>query len=173
MSKIFHSENFMFLRRGSTVVLAVFFLVGFILGFFPFFLSESASFSLMRRSVFESVSIVGFFLFLLPFLISVLAVIFSAHSLLYFICLLKAFLFSYISFGLIISFREIGWFIRIFILFGDIIALPVLYLFWHQYISGKLMLSFSSGIAFFSIICLIWSIQMRFIIPLITEILFL
>ena len=151
MTHYFNRLYCRFFRKENTSLLAFYYLFGFALGLsFSFFSGVTSS--LMHSFSDYAVSIVWFLIhLLLPFLFSVFAVCISAPELLYCICMLKAFLLSYLSVFLMIVYSNYGFLKRTLILFSDYISIPVLFFFWYRHISGITELN-TSEIVFFLLI---------------------
>ena len=123
-------------RKGTAYVLAVFWLAGILYGILCFAVARSDLSALMRSTITGSVSIVGLLSAVyLPFLLSAFALLFSLPWMLFCVCFCKAFLFAFVSLGLLLSFPGGGWLFRYFLLFGDCAVLPVLYWYWLHSIS--------------------------------------
>jgi hypothetical protein len=86
----------------------------------------------MHKAVNRSVSIVGLFAVLLPFLFTAAAAIISNHWLYHCLALIKAFLFSYHACIVSAAFGSAGWLIRYLLLFTDACTVPVLLWLWMQ-----------------------------------------
>ena len=100
-------------------------------GIYFWFHAGSSFLSLMRSSLYSSVSIVSLLLVTgLPFLLSAFAVFLSCHWLLPAIAFGKGFLFSFISMGALASFGCAGWLLRLLLCFSDLMSMPILYWFW-------------------------------------------
>ncbi|MDY3224764.1 MAG: hypothetical protein SOW84_02665 [Candidatus Faecousia sp.] len=118
-------------RKGAACILAIFWFCGLLCGIFCFWIARDHLFSLMRSCIFAPVSIVGLLCAAyLPFLLSAFALLVSLLWVVYPICFCKAFLFSFLSLGFLLSFPSGGWLVRYFLLFGDCAVLPVLYWYW-------------------------------------------
>lgn len=118
-------------RNRSCILLAFCWTSGFIAGFLFYNYNLHTLSSLMRRIVFTPVSIVGLTLtFLLPFLFSAFAVFNHTPIWIFPISAYKAFSFSIVSIGLVDSMGSAGWLYWILLLTGDILSMPVLYLYW-------------------------------------------
>ena len=169
MAQLLHRDFPNWWRKGSTVFLALSFSLGFTFGLFLFLISGDSLFSLMRRTLYGSVSIVSLSLaLLLPFLFSAFAVFISKPGMLLLISFCKAFLFSLISLGVLASLGSSGWLIRYLLIFGDIVTLPILYLFWQRHISGERTLCSTEVFSIVSLIFLIGSIDFCIVSPFLT-----
>lgn len=124
-------------RRGCRFFLACFWLSGFLCGISVYLSAGRTLVSLMRSTLLVSVSIVGMLcVTTLPFLLSAFAVFLSRPVLLLPICFEKAFLFAFVSIGIIQAYGSAGWLLRWFLLFSDCTSVPMLYWFWLRHISG-------------------------------------
>lgn len=118
-------------RKGSRNYLAFSWIAGLAAGSFAYMASGEWILPLMRSVLYAPVSIVGILcVSLFPILISAYAVFLSNSRLLLPICFVKAFLFSFASMGIWVSFASAGWLMRILLLFTDWTCLPILYWFW-------------------------------------------
>ena len=173
MASILHNSIYAFRRKGSTMFLAFSFFLGLVFGLFVFCCSGEPLYSMMRRCLFSSVSIVGFLSgATLPFLLSALAVFFSKPCLTYLISFVEAFLFCYVSLLIIFVFQPAGFFVRFLLLFGDFLSLPVLYFFWHRSLSENPIKDFSGIFLFLSTGCLIGCFDYCLISPFSTDLIF-
>ena len=119
------------LRKPGQHLLATAWLLGLSAGIFVAIHASSSFFLLMRSAIFCKVSIVCLLLSgSLPFLLSAYAFSFNQDWLVIPVCFLKAFLFSSVACGLLLSYHIIGWFLVIYLLFCDICTFPPLWLFW-------------------------------------------
>lgn len=167
MSQLFESFSQLWWRKVSKVFLALFFLSGSLFGLYFYFVSGPSFSSLMRSMYCSSVSIVGLcFATVLPYLLSVFAVYFSAPALMLLIGFCKAFLTAFVSIDIHLSFGSAGWLACILFLFSDYLLMPVYYSFWHHHISGEWSLCILEIIAAVSFSLLVACIDYRFIFPL-------
>jgi hypothetical protein len=119
------------LRKPGQHLLAAAWLLGLSAGIFVAIHASTSFFLLMRSAIFCKVSIVCLLLSgSLPFLLSAYAFSFNQDWLVIPVCFLKAFLFSSVACGLLLSYHIIGWFLVIYLLFCDICTFPPLWLFW-------------------------------------------
>ena len=127
-----------FWHRRAAFVLIAFFLLGHVLGIL---LSGSAGtffLSSMRTVVSSRVSIVSLLSSaVLPFLFSAFAVWLAQPMLLIPIAFWKAFLFSYLGYGLFSAWGSAGWLIAGLVMFGKICAMPLLCWYWLRYVCGR------------------------------------
>lgn len=151
-------------RKGSRNHLAFSWIAGLLFGSLAYLAAGEWSLSLMRSALYAPVSIVGILcVSLLPFLISAYAVFLSNFSLLLLISFAKAFLFSFVSLGIWVSFASAGWLMRILLLFADWTCLPLLYGFWLRSLSRRVGLW--ETMLVFALIGLLGSIYFRVISP--------
>lgn len=119
-------------RKGMAHVLAISFLLGILCGLAAFAFADAVSVSLMRRVLNAPVSIVGIFCAVLfPFLLSAFLAFLYGPGWVCVVCFCEAFLYAYVSLGLLMCFQNCGWLLRCFLLFGDC-TMPVLYWFWMR-----------------------------------------
>lgn len=126
-------------RNGMPLVFALCWICGLLLGVFPYCFFSPETISLMHRTASCSASIVGLLnAALIPFLLSAAFAAFSMPWAIGGICLVKAFLFSFVSLGILVSSDTGGWLLRYFLLFCDCTALPLLYWYWLRSVSMPL-----------------------------------
>ena len=101
----------------------------------------------------------------LPFLISALAVYFSAPGLLFAICATQAFLFGFYGFAVCFIFGQCSWLLRLLFMFTDICSAPILYLYWLRYLYAKSPLSWGTHICFSFCLLVICGIDLYVISP--------
>lgn len=127
-----------FSRRNNRVFLALFWFSGLLTGSA---LSVAASDSLapmMRMAVDCCVSIDGLLTaILLPFLLSVFAVLIHEPWLLLPIAFGKAFLVSFLGIGVLAAYGSAGWLVRGLLMFSDCCTLPLLYWYWSRHTSDQ------------------------------------
>ena len=122
-------------RREMPLVLACCWICGLLCGVAFFSVSSPETFSVMRRAVLCPVSIVGLInAALIPFLLSAFFALLSMNWMVMGICFVKAFLFAFVSLGMLSGFGSAGWLLRFFRLFGDSRALPLLYWCWMRFV---------------------------------------
>lgn len=166
MARFFRHSMPLWWRRGSSVFLALSWLSGFFFGSLIFYITGSSFSSLMRGVIYGSVSIVGLMsVSVLPFLISAFAVYISKPSLLLIVSFGKAFLFSFVSLGIMDGFASTGWLIRWLLMFSDLISLPVLYWFWNRHISGDIPFSAAESLLVLSLCILVGSVDYCYVSP--------
>ena len=112
--------------------------LGLVLGICYVSQADGSFFVLMRRAAESPVSIVGLLAVLvLPFLITAFAVLISRPQLLILLAFLKAFSFGACACCVDQAFLSAGWLLRIFLMFSDLLSLPVLLWLWLRCISGE------------------------------------
>ena len=122
-------------RKGMSLILAVCWIIGIVFGVFCYSSSPTEVTSLMHRTLSCSVSIVGLLnAALIPFLLSAFFALLSMNWMVMGICFVKAFLFAFVSLGMLSGFGSGGWLLRFFLLFGDSTALPLLYWCWMRFV---------------------------------------
>ena len=126
-------------RKGMPLVLATCWISGLLFGAFPYFFFSPETFPLMHRTISCSASIVGLLnAALLPFLLSAFFGAFSMPLAIAGVCFVKAFLFSFVSLGILVSFGSGGWLLRYLFLFSDCVTLPVLFGYWFGFVSAPI-----------------------------------
>ena len=156
-------------RKWMPLFLAASWLCGIVFGVFCYSASSPEFTSLMRRTLSCSVSIVGLLnTALIPFLLSTLFIVTSMPLLIPGLCFVKAFLFSFVSIGILESFGSGGWLLRFFLLFSDCVALPLLFGYWLWSVSapGKLSWIVTTCVVFFAIV-LVTILDYRIIAPIV------
>ena len=154
-------------RKGMPIILAVCWTAGVVFGAFCYCSSPPEVASLMHRAVFCSASIVGLLnAALIPFLLSALLMALSMPNLLFGLCFVKAFLFSFVSMGILACSGSGGWLLRCLFLFSDCAVLPVLfgYWFWLASAPGKTCRFIITCVVFFAIV-LVTILDYRVIAP--------
>ena len=156
-------------RREMPLVLACCWICGLLCGVAFFSVSSPETFSVMRRAVLCPVSIVGLInAALIPFLLSAFFALLSMNWMVMGICFVKAFLFAFVSLGMLSGFGSGGWLLRFFLLFGDCAAMPLLYWYWSRYICTSIGLRWIAvSAAFLLVLLLITSLDYRVFAPLV------
>lgn len=166
MARFYHRDFPQYWRKGSTVFLAFFWCFGLVCGILTYFSADTVFSSLMRRTLTGSVSIVSLLgVPILPFLFSAFAVFISEPRLLVLVSFGKAFLFSFVSLGVIQAFGSAGWLIRWLLMFSNCMSVPVLYWFWQRHISAVRPVKIMDLVCFLCIGLLIGSIDYCMISP--------
>lgn len=167
MARFLHYSCGSDLRKRRSVLLAFCFVFGAGSGiYFNTFADDVFFLSLMRSMRNHSVSIVvSLAILLLPFVFSALAVYLSAPGLLFPVCFVKSFLFTYVSFGFYLALNGSGWLLRLFFMFADVFSVPVLYYYWLRHISGIRKFSFTEWFAISLQAVLLGSFAYFYLIP--------
>lgn len=154
-------------RKGCTILLALSFLSGLLLGVFTYLTAEDSLFLLMRSTFHDSVSIVTLLsVACLPFFFSAFAVYISRPGFIVAVSFGKAFLFAFASlaiYGCIYGFERVLF--RL-IIFTDFLSMTVMYFFWLRHLSGERVVSFPVLGMYLSLIILIESLYFRYFSPL-------
>lgn len=125
-------------RRNRVFLLAVLWIAGLLSGAFAAINGGDVFLLWMRAADFGRVSIVSLTVSLfLPFLLSALAVLISQPWLIFPICFLKAFSFSFCAGGTLIVFSSAGWLVCALLLFSGWCLLPALFWFWLRRLNGS------------------------------------
>ena len=123
-------------RKGMFLILAVCWINGIVFGIFCYSSSSAEVTSLMRRALACPVSIVGLLnATLIPFLLSALFTALSMPVILFGLCFWKAFLFSFVSMGVLGYAGSGGWLLQYLFLFSDCVTLPFLFGYWFGCLS--------------------------------------
>lgn len=130
-------QSFIFLpeiqHRGLPLGLAAFFFLGHFLGVLFSGLASDQLESAMRAVVSSRVSISGLLSsVVLPFGFSAFAAWLGRPILLFPIAFWKAFLFSYLGYGLCAAWGSAGWLVTFLVMFGSLCSMPVLYWYWMR-----------------------------------------
>jgi hypothetical protein len=159
-------------RKQNPGSLAFVWLTGLILGGMAFRYAGSDLVSQMPLAVQSQPSIFGLLAScLLPFLFSAFAVYLHAPRLLYGICFLKAFIFAYISWGVMGAFGGSGWLLRGLLLFSDLWGAAVLFFYCQRHISGLRGFSFCAFGIYVCMLVLVSGVDHSFISPLLRRLL--
>lgn len=118
-------------RKYTHYILAFFWFSGLVCGALLFLTAGTSVTSLMRRCVLQPVSIVSLlYVTILPFLVSILMALISRPMLILPICFGKAFLFSFVSAGILSVYGSSGWIIQALLLSIDCWSAFLIYLWW-------------------------------------------
>lgn len=125
-------HNFSFLHCSpKRSVFAFLWVGGMILGAVLSLSADTLLVSTMHAAVHSSMSISGLLIsILLPLFLTALTVSISQPMLLFPIVFLKAFLYSYIRVGLLVSFDVAGWLLQMLLMFSETLTLPLLWYCW-------------------------------------------
>lgn len=127
-----------FWHRHCALVLASSFLLGHLLGVWFSGIASEHYLSAMRAVVSSRVSIIGLLSsMVLPFLFSAFAVYLQQPVLLIPIAFMKAFLFSYLGYGLYTAWGSAAWLVTGLTMFGSLCSMPVLYWYWLRHMGGR------------------------------------
>ena len=137
MGRFLHLKLPFLSRRGPRMVLALSWFLGLLMGAVVSAAASESLVPLMRAAAAGCVSIDRLLTaILLPFLLSALAVYLQEPWLLLLIAFGKAFLVSFLGFGLMAAYGSAGWLLRWLLMFGDCCSLPLLFWYWLRHISG-------------------------------------
>ena len=159
MARILRRTSRYPLCRRDTVLLALFWGLGLCAGQAVCILSEPLSTSVMRSAASSAVSIVGLLHTLFPFFLSAIAIALHAPRMLLALSFGKAFLSSYASLAICRFFGTSGWLARWFLMFSDLISLPMLYFMWHRCLSTDHVVSISEILLLMALALLVASID--------------
>lgn len=166
MMRVFSYDTIHRWSKGFRLYLAFSWIAGMVCGSFFYLWAGESIFILMRSVVYSPVSIVGVLcVSLLPILISAYAVFLSNLSLLLSICFAKAFLFSFVSLGILWAFASAGWLMRILLLFSEWTSLPILYWYWLRCLNPDHRVNLWETAWVCSLMLLMGSIHFRVISP--------
>jgi hypothetical protein len=159
--------------RYRTVLLAIVFSFGVLLGAFSFCYTGLSFLPLMRSCQIAAVSIVcSILLDCLPFLLSAFAISVSA-SVLFPIVFVRGFIYSFVAAGISTGFGSAGCIIRLFFLFSDTVSMPLLYFFWQRHIRFRdCPVRLWELVIYLFLISLIECVQLRIISPILVDILY-
>lgn len=119
-------------------LLLILWMIGIILGAFAGSSFSASSVSLMKRALFTPVSIVSLFVCAaIPFALTAAAVFCCRFWLIYFLCIVKAFVFAYTGSVCLACFGSGGWLARILLFFTQISTVPALWYVWLSLCPGK------------------------------------
>lgn len=151
---------------GKSRILSFFWTAGLIAGGCCFLFGADRLIPRMRVSLIGNVSIVCFFcLIFLPSFLSIVAASMSLHHLLYIIAFGRAFLYSFASVALLLSFGSAGWLVRLLLGFSGVLSAPVLYRLWLRCLCPGSCLSAPEIFCFTSVFLLIGSVDYCVIMP--------
>lgn len=135
MARLLYHDFQRFCRRMNWFPLAFFFVLGLFSGGYLFLRADDSLTSLMGRALSCRVSIVSLASVLfLPFLFSAFAVYVSRPGLFRLIAYCKALSLSYVSLGVLEAFGHGGWLALPLLMFSDLCALPLLWLYWLRHL---------------------------------------
>lgn len=118
-------------RKRSCLFLAFFWVSGLFLGMAAFSFGADTLAGLMRRCFFCNLPYeVQVGVVITSAFLSALVAFYSDDGMLLLLCFGKAFLFGFVSLGVLYSFGSAGWLISFLLLFCNYTEIPFLYLFW-------------------------------------------
>lgn len=167
MARFLHQYDTFTFRRIRHILLALSWALGLGFGALTFRYGKDHLVSLMPSVLSGRLSIVGLASSgILPFLLSVFAVYYSVPWILIIVCFVKAFLYAYISCGVYSVFPSGTWLIHWLLLFVDTLSIPVLYLYWHRYISGCRGFRIGTTLGYLAVLLGIIALGYLILIPL-------
>ena len=120
-------------RKRMPLAVAFCWFAGLLCGVACCAVSSAEIVTLMHRAVSCPASIVGLLnAAMIPFLLSAVFMAFAKPWIIAGICFVKAFLYSFVSIGILMSFGSGGWLLRYLLLFSDCTALPFLVWYWSR-----------------------------------------
>ena len=156
--------------RGASLILALTFFLGLVLGIWFSGCASEHYLPAMRTAVSSRVSIIGLpSSAVLPLLFSAFAVYLRQPVLLIPIAFLKAFLFSFLGYSVFIAWSHAGWLIAGLLMFGSFASVPVLYWYWQRHIGGR---AFETGVfcLILGMLLLIGTLNYYLIVPFLANI---
>lgn len=118
-------------RKYPILILAFTWCFGILNGIGSYIYAGDSFVSLMRMAADRDVSIVNLLISsILPLLFSAFAVYLHSPQLLAVLCFLKAWLFGFVSCGVLASFGSAGWLVWLMMMFSDIFCLVPLWWYW-------------------------------------------
>jgi hypothetical protein len=173
MGLFFLPSSAMIFRKEPFHLLAFAWIAGLVSGFVIALGCIPINTPLMRQLPYGMVSIVGMTASVsFPLLISAFADFISCNWLLAAVIAIKGFSYSFVCASVIGSFGTSGWLLWLFFAFADTMSLPILWLYWlGSGRQGRRDLCFRLVPAI-SACFLICSVDIRFVIPYLQEILF-
>lgn len=158
-------------RRKNSLLLAFVWTLGLIGGIYAIFAADHFPVSLMHGFSSETMSIVHLLsLTALPFLFSILAVWAIKPALIMMLCFVKAFLFSYVSLGILQYYGSSGWLIHFLLLFHECASIPILYFFWLRGLYDIGFFHNFEGVLLVSLGLLVGSIDYSIISPFLAHV---
>lgn len=156
MDRFLHSSFPFPSCKQSTFQLACAWIIGLIAGAFPAGSTQCSSPQGTFTLVAGSTVAVQLVIVLLPLLFSVLAVYIGRPVFVLAIATVKAFLFTYVGIGILLSCGKAGWLLQLLIMFSDTLILPILWMFWHKVLDGQQILhcSMAAAIPTLAVACL-------------------
>ena len=154
-------------RKEMSTVLAVCWYSGILCGIIYFSVCDTGVISLMHRIASCSASIVGLLsVSFIPFLLTSFFLAISKIWVVFGVCFIKSFLFSFVSIGCLTTFGSGGWLLRYFLLFSDCVVLPALFWYCMRFISAPVRVCWMiTTITFVIVIVLFTVLDYRIIAP--------
>lgn len=154
-------------RKVSTIILALFWILGLFSGCVYHLNSGSATASLMCGALNGTVSIVSLLsVILLPFLLSALAVYFFKPAFLPVIAFFKACTMAFVATGLMSAYGSAGWLAQLMLMFSDLCTVPLLWLFWLRHLGNPGRCSVTESCLFLASVCLVCFLDFYLISPI-------
>lgn len=167
MARFLHQEFIPHHPARRYVVLLGFWIAGSMCGIVSACHADVSFLSMMHRTVYCSASIVRLLVTVfLPFLLSAMAVFLSVPRLLFPIAFVRAYLLTFVSMGILLTFGSAGWLFRFLIGFGDIASVPLLFFFWLRCLREGERICHTDFLVVASLIFMIVCIDFRIISPL-------
>lgn len=168
MARLFHRNLPVRRRKYSFLILALCYLSGLLFGALASRFAGNRLDLLMRGALSGAVSIVGLLcITVVPFLFSAFAVYLSHPALLFLVSFAEAFLFCFVSLGVMRCAGSAGWLIRWLLCFSGSVFAPVLYLYWLRHLTEPFSGLEAAGML--SLCLLIGSVDYRLISPFLAE----
>lgn len=137
MARFMHTIESFTLRRGSCLVLAIFWTLGLGAGGLVFRYAGESIVSMMPLAASGQSSIVSLFLRAsLPFLICAAAAFFQKPRLVPVVCFAHSFLYGYMVSAVFSAFGESGWLLRWLLLFTTTFSSGLLYGYARRHVTG-------------------------------------
>ncbi len=122
--------------RHSSIILASCWCAGLLLGIMAAASAGESLISKMRSAASQPVSIVPFLAYV-PFLLSAIVIHLRQPWFILPCSIIKAFLFGYCAFAVMLGFEQSGWLVVFLFLFSDAVSIPILYFYWLRCIKGS------------------------------------
>ncbi len=128
MARFLYPDRPLFLRKAGHWFLAFFWIAGLLCGISALLSAPVFFIPLVRSFSSGTMSIVSVLCAaILPFLVSVFLLLLDRPIWLLLFAFIKAFLFSFLSLGILLYYGSSGWISQCFLLFCDIATVPLLY----------------------------------------------
>lgn len=170
MTVRFFPDETAFLRKCSTIFLALCWCSGLYFSWILYDGMGGVPHGLLQSAVgmhlhMEDLLISG----MLPFIVSWLAVYGGFSWLMFGIVFIKALLHGYYSLSVMAQFGSAGWLLRCLLLFSDSVFCVLLILFWISYFRGEGKLCPGRCFCYFSAVCLVCSLDVSFVAPILGQ----